>query len=104
MLADGNLTLRGVIKSVTLVVKFGPHGDTASLDVAAQLKRVDFGIGTGQWADTSMIGNGVSVHGHLLLKAKPRIARLCASVGESVSVWPSSRRRSGPSGFADEFM
>lgn len=68
MLADGKLTLRGVTKPVTLVVKFVPHGDTATLDVTAQLKRLDFGIGTGQWADTSMIGNGVTVHGHLLLR------------------------------------
>jgi polyisoprenoid-binding protein YceI len=69
VLADGTLTLRGVTKPVTLVVKFVPHGDTATLDVTAQLKRLDFGIGTGQWADTSMIGNGVSVHGHLMLRS-----------------------------------
>lgn len=69
VLADGKLTLRGVTKPVTLLVKFVPHGDIASLDVTTQLKRLDFGIGTGQWADTSMIGNGVSVHGHLLLHA-----------------------------------
>jgi polyisoprenoid-binding protein YceI len=69
VLADGKLTLRGITKPVTLVVKFVPRGDTAMLDVTAQLKRLDFGIGTGQWADPSMIGNGVTVRGHLLLHA-----------------------------------
>ncbi|WHZ19689.1 MAG: hypothetical protein OJF55_001838 [Rhodanobacteraceae bacterium] len=68
--ADGKLTLRGVSKPVVLNVSFVPHGDTATLDVSAQLKRLDFGIGTGQWADPSMIGNGVTVHGHLLLHAQ----------------------------------
>jgi polyisoprenoid-binding protein YceI len=53
-------------------VTFTPHGDTATLDVTARLQRLDFGIGTGQWADPSMIGNDVTVHGHLQLHAKPQ--------------------------------
>lgn len=71
MLADGTLTLRGIGKPVTLVVKFVPNGNTATLDVAAQVRRLDFGIGTGEWADLSMIGNAVTVHGHLQLRAEP---------------------------------
>lgn len=71
VVADGVLTLRGVGKPVALTVRFKPDGDTATLDVTAQLKRLDFGIGTGQWADPSMIGNGVTVRGHLLLRARP---------------------------------
>lgn len=69
VLADGRLTLRGITKPVTLVVKFVPDGATATLDVTTSVKRLDFGIGIGQWSDPSMIGNGVSVHGHLLLHA-----------------------------------
>lgn len=69
VLADGTLTLHGITKPVTLTVRFAPHGSTATLDVTAQLKRLDFNIGTGQWADPSMIGDGVTVHGHLLLRA-----------------------------------
>lgn len=67
VVAEGMLTLRGVRKPVTLDVVFSPRGDGATLDVAARLKRLDFGIGAGQWADPSMIGNEVDVHGHLLL-------------------------------------
>lgn len=72
VVADGELKLRGVIKPVALAVTFTPQGDTAALDVTARVKRLDFGIGTGQWADPTMIGNEVAVHGHLLLrKVKP---------------------------------
>jgi polyisoprenoid-binding protein YceI len=69
VVALGELNLRGAVKPVQLAVTFTPHGDTATLDVTARLKRLDFGIGTGQWADPSMIGNDVTVHGHLQLRA-----------------------------------
>lgn len=69
VLADGNLTLRGATKPVTLVVVFARQGGAATLDVTTQLQRLDFGIGAGEWADPSMIGNGVAVHGHLVLRA-----------------------------------
>jgi len=68
VIADGVLMLRGISKPVALTVSFKPDGNTATLDVTAQVKRLDFGIGTGQWADPSMIGDGVTVHGHLSLK------------------------------------
>ncbi len=67
IVADGTLTLRGISKPVMLDVAFSPQGGAATLDVTARLKRLDFGIGAGQWADPSMIGNDVTVHGHLLL-------------------------------------
>lgn len=69
--ADGVLTLRGISKPVVLDVKFVRKGAIATLDVTAHVKRLDFGIGTGEWADTTMIGNDVAVHGHLVLHAQP---------------------------------
>jgi polyisoprenoid-binding protein YceI len=69
VVAEGMLTLRGTSKPVALAVSFKPDGSSsATLDVTGQVKRLDFGIGTGQWADPSMIGDGVSVHGHLQLR------------------------------------
>ncbi|MEO6968807.1 MAG: YceI family protein [Rhodanobacteraceae bacterium] len=65
VLADGMLSLRGVSKPVTLRVTYAPGSET--LDVDATLKRLNFGIGGGDWADTSLIGNAVTVHGHLVL-------------------------------------
>lgn len=65
VLADGSLSLRGVVRPVTLRVTYTPSNKT--LDVDTTLKRLDFGIGSGDWADTSLIGNEVTVHGHLAL-------------------------------------
>ncbi|MCE5231968.1 MAG: YceI family protein [Mizugakiibacter sp.] len=67
VLADGTLTLRGVSKPVTLTVKFAPAGGGATLDVATTLKRLDYGIGGGDWADTSVIADAVTVKSHLVL-------------------------------------
>ncbi|HEX7111943.1 MAG TPA: YceI family protein [Mizugakiibacter sp.] len=67
VLADGTLTLRGVNRPVTLTVKFAPAGNGAALDVSAALKRLDFGVGGGDWADTSVIANAVTVKSHLAL-------------------------------------
>ena len=70
VIADGTLTLRGVSKPVSLEVTFKPEGDGATLDVAGTLQRLDFGVGTGDYADTSVIGGEVKVTAHLQLAAK----------------------------------
>jgi hypothetical protein len=38
--------------------------------VDGTLKRLDFGVGGGDYADTSVIGADVKVHAHLVLVAK----------------------------------
>lgn len=68
--ADGNLTLRGVTKPVSLTVDFKPNGQAATLDVKGTVKRLDFGVGGGDYADTSVIANDVTVTAHLNLVAK----------------------------------
>lgn len=70
VIADGMLTLRGVTKPVTLNVVFKPQGTGATLDVSGTVKRLDFGVGGGQYADTSVIGPDVKVTAHLVLAAK----------------------------------
>ena len=70
VIADGNLTLRGVTKPVSLVVVFKPQGGGATLDVTGAVKRLDFGVGTGDYAVTSVIGAEVKVTAHLVLAAK----------------------------------
>ncbi|MGH8118184.1 MAG: YceI family protein [Rhodanobacteraceae bacterium] len=65
---EGELSLRGVIRPVVLDVVFMPHGDTATLDLTARLDRLDFGIGDGKRSGASVIGDAITVHGHLLLK------------------------------------
>ncbi|MDE2315663.1 MAG: YceI family protein, partial [Xanthomonadaceae bacterium] len=70
VVADGQLTLRGTTRPVSLAVDFKPQGRNATLDVSGSLKRLDFGVGGGDYADTSVIGADVKVHAHLLLVAK----------------------------------
>ncbi len=71
VIAEGELKLRGVVRPVQLEVTFAPRGNTATLDVTAHLTRLAFGIGGGEWADPSLIGNDVVVQGHLVLDARP---------------------------------
>lgn len=70
VIADGQLTLRGVTRPVILTVDFKPQGKGATLDVSGSLKRLDFDVGGGEYADTSVIGADVKVHAHLVLAAE----------------------------------
>lgn len=70
VIADGTLTLHGIAKPVSLDVTFKPQGGGATLDVAGTVKRLDFGVGTGDYADTSVIGGDVKVSAHLQLAPK----------------------------------
>ncbi|MEO8988509.1 MAG: YceI family protein [Rhodanobacter sp.] len=68
--ADGKFTLRGVTKPVSLKVTFKPHAGGATLDVTGTVKRLDFGVGSGEYADTSVIGADVKITARLQLVAK----------------------------------
>jgi polyisoprenoid-binding protein YceI len=67
--AQGALTLRGVTKDVPLTFTFTP-GATPKLDGTAALKRLDFGVGQGEWKSTESAGNEVKVSFSLSLKPK----------------------------------
>ena len=58
--ADGVLTLRGVSKPVTLTFTWTP-GAKPVLTGKATVKRLDFGVGAGDWADTDLIPNEVAI-------------------------------------------
>lgn len=64
--ADGQLTLRGVSKPVTLTFTWTP-GATPVLAGQATVKRLDFGVGGGDWADTGIIPNEVAVSTKVVL-------------------------------------
>jgi polyisoprenoid-binding protein YceI len=68
--ALGSLTLRGVTREVPVrfefeVPKGGPH---ASLSGEATVRRLDFGVGQGEWRDTQWLGDEVRVRFGLVLK------------------------------------
>lgn len=70
VIADGNLTLRGITKPISLNVIFKPNASGATLDVSGALNRLDFAVGSGEYADTSVIGARVKVTAHLQLVRK----------------------------------
>ena len=67
--ADGTLTLRGASKPVTLTCTWTP-GAQPVLSGKATVKRLDFGVGGGDWADTSTIPNEVAISTKVVLKPR----------------------------------
>ena len=67
--AEGTLTIRNISLPVTLpftlVITSGEGGKIATMDGTVILDRSKFQIGTGQWADTSIIANEVPVDIHV---------------------------------------
>ncbi|MBB5015938.1 YceI family protein [Rehaibacterium terrae] len=64
--ADGELSLRGITRPVTLEFRW-TAGEPAILEGEATLRRLDFDIGGGDWADLDMIANEVQVRTRLAL-------------------------------------
>ena len=69
--ATGSLTLRGVTKDVPIDFQFVSTGPQARLDGTAKLKRLDFGVGQGDWKSTEWVADAVKINFSLLLKPKP---------------------------------
>ncbi len=67
--ADGTLTLRGVSKPVTLNFTW-TTGAKPVLAGTAVVKRLDFGVGGGDWADTKVIPNDIRITTKVVLQAK----------------------------------
>lgn len=64
--ADGQLSLRGATRPVTLVFTWTP-GARPVLAGQAKVKRLDFGVGGGEWVDTDLIPNDVAVATRVVL-------------------------------------
>jgi polyisoprenoid-binding protein YceI len=69
--AIGALTLRGVTKDVPIEFKFVPGAAGASLNGTAGLKRLDFGVGRGDWKNTDWVADEVKIAFSLNLKPRP---------------------------------
>ncbi|WP_054659562.1 YceI family protein, partial [Stenotrophomonas pictorum] len=65
--ADGTLELRGVSKPVTLTFSWTP-GAQPVLTGKATVKRLEFGVGGGDWADTGTIPNETAISTKVVLK------------------------------------
>jgi len=68
--ADGTLTLRGVSKPVALEFTWTP-GAAPVLSGKATVKRLAFGVGGGDWADTALIPDAIAISTKVVFKPKP---------------------------------
>ncbi len=68
--AVGALTLRGVTKDVPVEFQFTPGATGAKLTGTANLKRLEFGAGQGDYQSTDQIKNEVKINFSLVLTPK----------------------------------
>lgn len=68
--ARGKLTIRGITRDVptTFTFKPGADGRSAVLSGRASVRRLDFGVGQGEWQDTKWLGDDVRVRFELTLR------------------------------------
>ncbi len=67
-LAIGDLTLRGVTMPVRLYFTLEIQGKTAEVTATADLNRLDYGIGQGDWQNTDTVGADVAVQISLIAR------------------------------------
>lgn len=67
--ADGTLELRGISKPVTLTFTWKP-GAVPVLTGKATVKRLEFGVGGGDWADTGTIPDETAISTRVIFNAK----------------------------------
>ena len=59
--AVGKLTIRGVAKDVRLPLTVRPSANGLELSGEVKIKRLDFGVGQGEWKSTESVGDGVTI-------------------------------------------
>ena len=65
--ADGTLSLHGTSRPVTLEFTWTP-GTQPVLNGKATVKRLDFGVGAGDWADTKLIPDAIAISTKVVLR------------------------------------
>jgi polyisoprenoid-binding protein YceI len=58
---SGTLTIRDISRPLTSVIKLTPEGDHLRATGEIRLSRLEFDIGTGEWADTRWVGDEVTI-------------------------------------------
>lgn len=66
--AAGKMTIKGKTMEVRAPFTLKEDKGVLAIDGAFVLKRLDFGIGSGLWSDTSVVADEVQIKFHLLLK------------------------------------
>lgn len=58
---SGNLTIKGHTKPVIASLSYVPDGANARIEGRFPIKRADFGVGEGEWADYGLVANEIEV-------------------------------------------
>lgn len=66
----GALSIKGKSLPVTMTANYQQQGKQMVFDSSFQILRLDYGLGAGNWADTSAVSNEVPVKVHLVLNQK----------------------------------
>lgn len=67
----GKLTLKGKLQDISAPFTFKPEGASAVFDGTFTLKRLDYAIGEGAWADVSAVANEVQIKFHIVADVSP---------------------------------
>jgi polyisoprenoid-binding protein YceI len=68
---SGKMTIKGRSQDLSAPFTLTPQGSQAALDGAFTIKRADFAIGEGMWADFSAVANEIQIKVHLLANGAP---------------------------------
>jgi len=66
----GKLTIKGKSQNVVVPVTVTQQGATQVFDGALPIKRSAFDVGTGEWKDTSVVADDVTIKFHIVAAAK----------------------------------
>jgi polyisoprenoid-binding protein YceI len=69
--AVGKLTLRGVTRDLRLPLTLKTTASGVELSGEVTLKRLEFGVGQGEWKSTEWVGDDVTLHYQVPLTRKP---------------------------------
>ena len=69
----GRLTIRDITRTLAVPITLLPQedGTSAKLEARTTILRLDYGVGTGQWADTRWVDNAVELAFSLTLRRAP---------------------------------
>jgi len=69
--AAGKLSIKGNARDLNVPVQVSQAGALSTATGTFALKRLDFKVGDGDWADTSIVANDVQVKFKLVLQGMP---------------------------------
>lgn len=68
---SGKLSIKGHSVPVIAPATFQSTGNRGVFDGSFAIKRLDYAIGEGEWADLGTVANGIQVHFHFVVTAAP---------------------------------